>query len=355
MHTNITDTMTLCIINYNGCHHLREAFAAINKLPVTIGEILVIDDASTDDSLEYLKNIATVNVTALHENIGPGGARNIGMQKAKYDRILFQDNDIKLAEGVIDSLSKALDNDPEALIAAPRVIYNSQPDTIQYESADCHFLGLMSLRNANTPRFTESTLTKTSSLVTACFMIDRSRWGNEKLFDESLIFNLEDHDLGVRANLLGFNTLVVPEAEVLHGSGTEGLSYRPADTISRTRMYCLIRNRWWIIFRYFSLRTIMLLSPALFVYEIVQMLGLLFKGYQREWLCALYDTFKHRRELVKQRKYYQSIRQRADRKILRGGSLPFTVAIKSNVVVEIAIKIFEASIFAYWFCAKKLL
>jgi GT2 family glycosyltransferase len=190
-------------------------------------------------------------------------------------------------------------------------------------------------------------------------MIDRSRYTpqgeHQNLFDETLIFNLEDHDLGVRANLLGFNTWIVPGAVVLHGSGTHGLSYRPGKKVSSTRMYCLIRNRWWIIWRYYSLRSLIVLTPLLLVFELWQLLGLLVKGWGGEWLRALTDTGKHIPRLYTERKSYQAQRQRADRDILRGGNLPFTQAMNSNGLTGLAIKAFETVMFAYWSLAKKLL
>jgi GT2 family glycosyltransferase len=238
----------------------------------------------------------------------------------------------------------------------PRVIYKSDPKTIQYEGANCHFLGTMQLRQANVLCSQAAIVTtQTSSIVSACFMIDRSRYHNQRLFDEELIFNLEDHDLGVRVNLLGFNTIAVPVAKVLHDSGTPGLSYRPGRKVSATRMYCLIRNRWWIIWRYYSLRTLIVLAPALLASELLQWSGLLFKGWGREWVRAFLDTGKHISKLNDERKTYQQKRQRADYDILRGGNLSFTQAINSSSLTRTVVNIFESFMFVYWSLAKKIL
>jgi GT2 family glycosyltransferase len=186
-------------------------------------------------------------------------------------------------------------------------------------------------------------------------MIDRRHWHTKPLFDERFIFNLEDHDLGVRANLLGFKTIAVPSATVLHGGGTQGLSYRTGRQVSATRMYCLIRNRWWIILRYFSLRTLVVLGPLLLVFEMLQMVGLCLKGWGREWMRALVDTCKHRSTLYDERKVYQNQRQCADRDILRGGNLPLTSAMISSIVARIGVKMFEVIMHFYWRLVKKLL
>jgi GT2 family glycosyltransferase len=355
MKANLTEPITLCLINYNGLAYLQQAFAALQTLQTKFDEILVVDNASNDGSLTYLETLEQVSVIALSSNTGPSGARNAGYSQAKNDIILFQDNDICLTEGVAEALYNTLKQDQRRLITMPRVVYKSDPETIQFEGADCHFLGMMLLRQANVLCSQTPTVTaQTSSLVSACFMIDRSRYHNQRLFDEGLIFNLEDHDLGVRVNMLGFSTLVVPAATVLHGSGTRGLSYRPGNKVSAIRIYCLIRNRWWIIWRYYSLRTLIVLAPLLLLFELWQLTGLLFKGWGREWMRAFIDTGKHFSRLYEERKTYQAQRRRADRDILRGGNLPFTQAMNSNSLTRAVVKIFESIMFVYWSLAKKI-
>lgn len=352
----IAEPITLCLINHNGLTYLQQAFSALEALQTKFNEILVVDNASTDGSIAYIETLEQVNLIALSRNTGPAGARNAGYTQAKNDIILFQDNDICLTEGSAEALYNTLKQDHKTLITMPRVIYKSDPETIQYEGANCHFLGIMQLRQANVLCSQAATVTaQTSSLVSACFMIDRSRYQNQPLFDEGFIFNLEDHDLGVRVNLLGFNTMVVPAAKVLHDSGTPGLSYRPGNKVSATRMYCLIRNRWWIIWQYYSLRTLIVLAPSLLAYELLQFTGLIFKGWGREWMRAFLDTGKHTSQLNDKRKTYQRQRQRVDRDILRGGSLNFTQAINSSSLTRVVVKAFESFMFAYWSVAKKIL
>jgi GT2 family glycosyltransferase len=354
---DLAEPVTLCLINYNGLPHLQQALAAVRNLQTRFDEILVIDNASTDGSLDYLHAQQQLTVVALSANAGPAAARNVGLLQARNDIILFQDNDISLTEGVAQALYAPLKQDQRLLLTMPRVVYSSDPAIIQFEGANCHILGMMSLRHANIPcSHAPLESAQASSMVSACFMINRRLWqSNTPLFDEDFIFNLEDHDLGVRANLLGYRLIAVPAAKVLHGSGSEGLSYRPGREVSTTRMYCLIRNRWWIIMRYFSLRTLIVMGPLLLIFEILQLTGLLFKGWGGEWWRAFVDTGRHIPVLYNERKRYQQQRQSADSDFLRDGKLPLTVAISSSVVVSTGLKIFEAFIAVYWRLASKLL
>jgi hypothetical protein len=371
MRTDPVEPVTLCIINYNGLTYLQEAVANLKALSTRFDEILVVDNGSSDGSLSYLETIDKITVLALPSNNGPASARNAGFLQASNDVILFQDNDITLTDGVVVALYKTLQLNTKVLLTAPRVVYKSNPDIIQFESADCHLLGMMSLRQANTRTDNAPMeITQTSSMVSACFMIDRRRWrnqslpgkspynqpiNNQPLFDEDFIFNLEDHDLGVRANLLGFIILAVPHATVMHGSGTEGLSYRPGRAMSATRMYCLIRNRWWIVCRYYSLRSLIILAPLMLAFELLQLMGVILKGWGKEWWRAFVDTVKHLPVLHAERKVYQALRQRADREILHTGNLPLTQAMNSGIVARSCIGLFEMLMRGYGYLVKKLL
>lgn len=357
MKENPADPITLCIINYNGKKSLQQALAATGNLRSKFDEVLVIDNASTDDSLAYLNTLPEIRVVALDANTGPGGARNAGMKHAGNDVILFQDNDISLTEGVVQALYETLQQDKQILLTMPRVVYRSDPETIQFEGANCHILGMMSLRCANMRQDQLSKeIVQTSSMVSACFMIDRHRWQKDlRLFDEDFIFNLEDHDLGVRASLLGYQLLAVPSAVVLHGSGTAGYSYRPGREVSAIRMYCLIRNRWWIIVRYFSTRTLLVMGPLLLLFEIMQLTVMVFKGWGSEWWRAFVDTGKQWPKLVKERKQYQQLRQRADPDILQDGTLPLTDAMGKGGLVHFGTRLFEVVMHIYWRLARKLL
>jgi GT2 family glycosyltransferase len=339
--------ITLCIINFNGVDHLRNAFRAIADFSGQFDEILVIDNGSTDDSVTFARSVNGVSVIQLAMNRGPGAARNLGFKLARNDLILFQDNDIILNPETAGLLADAIVDSPATLVAAPRVLYRDSPHIIQYDSADCHVLGMMVVRHANRAvAETSAQKALTSSLVTACFMLHRQRWAamsaeGEWLFDESLVFNLEDHDFGVRANLLGHDIVSVPQACVLHGGGTQGLSWRPGYAVSSRRMFCLIRNRWWIVLRYFSLPTLIKLLPMLVLFELLQLAGMLRKGFAREWLQAFGSTLTQLPRLLRQRWNFQQRRKKTDVEMLRAGPLPLTVAMTAGSAAAFVIRHFD--------------
>jgi GT2 family glycosyltransferase len=349
--------ITLCIVNYNGAAYIRSALQAALQQRHCFAEILLVDNASSDGGLSIVRaEFPAVRLVALDRNRGPGAARNAGFAAARHDLILFQDNDICMRADCAGLLLSALLERPRALLVAPRVLYQSDPSTIQYDSADCHFLGLMVLRNANQlARDIQPVSRTTTSLVTACFLIDRRRWQDREPFDEDFDFNLEDHDFGVRANLSGCKTWVEPRAVVLHGRGTQGLSYRIGGAVASRRMYYLIRNRWWVVGKSYSRRTLMLLLPILVVYEIAQLIGLSKNGWLPEWWQAVRCFCSHLPALRQKRLLTQSRRQLADRDLLCGGPLPFTAAMRTGAADRFAITWMGRTANLYWILVRRFI
>jgi GT2 family glycosyltransferase len=348
--------ITLCVINYNGERYLETALKAAMAANSAFAEILVVDNASSDRSLEIVRlRFPSVRLLSLSHNAGPAGARNAGLNAASCDFILFQDNDIMLAPDCAALLLSALNEHPRAVAVTPRILYASNPDRIQYEGADCHFLGLMTLRNANRHvRDCPPKLSLTTSLVTACFLTDRQRWGPHAPFDEDFEFNYEDHDFGIRAKVCGHDLIALPQATAWHGEGTPGLSYRPGQQYPRRRVYYLIRNRWLAISKSYALKTIVILAPLLVVYEIFQLAAVIKKGWFSEWWAALRWTVYHFPKLMEKRRFVQAQRKISDCLILREGPLPFTRAVATSGAEKIGKAILDACANGYWRLVKKL-
>jgi GT2 family glycosyltransferase len=338
------------MINYNGEAHLRRSLPAAVARAEEFAEILLVDNGSTDGSLAFVeRNFPMVRIVRLPENRGAGAARNVGIRDAASDRILMLDNDVVLLDGAAERLSAALDAHPEAAAAAATVLYARNPDIVQYDGADSHYLGLMILKNADVPLSGRRAEVHTgNSLVTCCFMLDRRRLPEGVRFDEDYFYIAEDHDFGLQLRQQGYEIVSVPDALVLHGDGTENLSIRQLGAYSRLRVLYTIRNRWLVIFKHYSARTLVLLAPMLFVYEIAQLAGVIRKGWFREWRAAAAWMIRHWPETLDKRRRIQKQRRLPDRAILQGGPLPLRPELVGSPGEELARRLLDRMAAGYW-------
>lgn len=85
--------VSIVIPNYNGAKFLHEAIESAIKQDYEKKEIIVVDDGSTDDSVEKLREFGTKIHLIESKNYGASTARNIGISAAKFDYIAFLDSD----------------------------------------------------------------------------------------------------------------------------------------------------------------------------------------------------------------------------------------------------------------------
>lgn len=93
---------------FNGSPYLKNVFDGLQKQKSTqlSIEILFIDDASTDKSLELIQNseLNNVNIIQFKSNLGQSAARNIGIKKALGKYVFFQDTDDSIEKNSLETL-----------------------------------------------------------------------------------------------------------------------------------------------------------------------------------------------------------------------------------------------------------
>ncbi len=313
-------------------------------------DLLVVDNGSTDGSPEAAeRDFPGIRVRRLSDNLGAGAARNVGLREIDNDLILFIDNDVSLTAACVDTLVEAMASHPRAGLAAAGVVYEHQRDTMQYDGAECHFLGAQILLDEDVPlAATNREVRRVGSVVTCCYLADRSRLPADEFFDEAYFYIFEDHDYGVRMRALGTDILSVPEARCYHGKGTEGLSIRQLGGYSRKRVYYVIRNRWLFLLKNQSTRTLLLLTPLFLFYEAAQVLVVAKKGWIKEWGRSVAWIVANLPVVLRERRRIQRRRVVPDRDILVGGSLPFRRELTVSPAERLAYRVLNSVVRSYW-------
>lgn len=104
-------TVSVIIPNYNGRALLEKYLASTLKV-LPKAEIIIVDDASTDDSVQYLKNnFKNIKVLTLKKNSGFAQAANAGAKEATGDLLVFLNTDVKPRQGFLESTLKYFDKD----------------------------------------------------------------------------------------------------------------------------------------------------------------------------------------------------------------------------------------------------
>lgn len=87
---------------YNEGDKIEESILGLKKIDL-IDEILIVNDGSTDNTMEVIKNL-NVNIINLDKNYGKGYAMNMAIKNYEYDYIAFIDGDLGLTSSEIEKL-----------------------------------------------------------------------------------------------------------------------------------------------------------------------------------------------------------------------------------------------------------
>ena len=81
--------LTALILYYNDPVYIRTAVSSVQSQTHPVDEILIVDNGSTDDGLEYLRTEASIRILRLNRNYPLGAARNKGLENVGTEFVAF--------------------------------------------------------------------------------------------------------------------------------------------------------------------------------------------------------------------------------------------------------------------------
>jgi GT2 family glycosyltransferase len=197
--------LSVIIPMYNAEAHLRECLsclAASNEPPL---EIIVVDDGSTDNSLNIAKEFG-VRILSTEGRKGPAFARNIGAKVAKGEILFFVDSDVCVQPDTVARMGAEFTMDPE--VASVMASYDRWPSAknfmSQYRNLMHHYVHQQSRREA-------------VSFWAGCGAIRKDVFLEFGGFDEAYQSPaIEDIELGYRMSAKGLKLVLCSNIEVKH-------------------------------------------------------------------------------------------------------------------------------------------
>jgi GT2 family glycosyltransferase len=122
---------TAIVINYNGADYLPACLHALEQTVAPPVDIIVVDNASTDDSLQELHGYPRVNVLAQPRNLGFAGGANVGLAAVETEYAVILNPDVEVEPGFGTALLEAFDRHPRLGAAGALLLYPDR-QTIQH-------------------------------------------------------------------------------------------------------------------------------------------------------------------------------------------------------------------------------
>ena len=234
---------SVVIPNWNGALHLPTCLASLRSQRSRSLEIIVVDNASTDGSLELLAcDYPEVRLLALESNHGFTGACNAAIRVAQGAIVVLLNNDTEAAPDWLDEIKTAFQRYPDAGMVASKILLFDRRDTF-------HTAGDLFCTDgvpANRGVWKQDTgQYKEGYVFSACGGAAAYRRGMLQqvgLLDESFFFSFEDVDLAWRAQLQGWRAVYAPRAVVYHRLSATGGGQTASFHDGRNAIYVLVKD-----------------------------------------------------------------------------------------------------------------
>jgi GT2 family glycosyltransferase len=247
------------VLNCNGCILLRPCLESLARQTEAGFETLVIDNGSSDDSLEVLaREFPAVRAIALPENRGFSIAYNIALRDALargFEYVLLLNNDTVADPACVAELLAAIEADKKIAAVCPKIYFVRQPDFFWYAGADFSLWTARVIqrgwREKDTGQFDHR---RDIKVATGCAVLLRAAAVKEVgLLDESLWAYLEDVEWSIRFLKRGYALRLAPAAHLWHHDGATWVGMLGRGSQAK-RQYYSTRNliligwkhaRWW--------------------------------------------------------------------------------------------------------------
>ena len=226
MPKNTLPKVTVVIVNWNGAQFLERCLTALMAQTVVPNETILVDNASSDGSLDIVRRFPSVRLLAQDKNLGFARANNLAIESASVDSewIALLNPDAFAEPNWLEALLAAAQANPDVAFFGSKLVTAADTAVLDGAGDVYHVSGLVWRRGHGAPVSSLSEqVREVFSPCGAAAMYRRSALLEVGGFDEDFFCYVEDVDLGFRLRLAGYRCLYVPSSVAHHvGSGTTG-------------------------------------------------------------------------------------------------------------------------------------
>lgn len=250
-------TLSVIIVTFNTKELLIKSLAAVFENSQSLpSEILIVDNASVDGSVEAIAALKDDRITVIQntENLGFAAANNQAIRTARGRYLLFLNSDAFIKKGAIDILIRFLGGHPHVAAVGPKILnadgslqnkgfcFPSIAGSLLYLTGIEKLIGVQTLNRLFPQLYWDENQTLEVDFLHGCCMLIR-RDALEVIggFSEDYFMYFEEQDWCCRARKLGYQIWYHPAARVTHYGSASPMDNR-SDVFNRSMLIFYQRN-----------------------------------------------------------------------------------------------------------------
>lgn len=224
------DRVAVVILNWNGRKMMEKFLAGVVANTEPLGRVYVADNASTDDSVEYLKReFPDVPLVILDKNYGFAGGYNQALKQISASYYVLLNSDVEVTSGWLEPLLRYMDSHSDVAACQPKLLSYFQKDSFEYAGAAGGYIDYLGYpfcrgRILNTLEKDQGQYDIVADIfwaTGAALMIRNEDYWKAGGLDEDFFAHMEEIDLCWRLNTMGRRLVCIPDSVAYHwGGGT---------------------------------------------------------------------------------------------------------------------------------------
>ena len=219
--------LSIIIVSFNACADLERCLESLRAgPPAVVHEIIVVDNGSSDGSVEVARRCPGVRVIEAGANLGFARANNIGIRETSGVNLLLLNSDTVIPVGSLDRLLDELDRDPSVAVVGPRLVDGDGRAELSFGRMIGPLNELRQKRLARSAAVERLTRRRQYPdwVSGACLLVRRADAAAVGGLDERFFMYTEDVDFCAAIRAMGRRILFTPDAEIVHLRGRSAAS-----------------------------------------------------------------------------------------------------------------------------------
>lgn len=299
--------LSIVVVNYNTCHLLDELFTSIAGATQGLSlQLIVVDNASTDKSVEHLERTAyPIELVLNQKNVGFGRANNQALSLVRGRHVLLLNTDAFVLEDTFTKTVAWMDEHPNCGVLGVRLVGRDgalQP-SCRYRPTIAniflHKTGLSRLfpkvRLVDDMAWPHDAVRECDWVPGCYYLIRREVLSNVGLFDPRFFMYYEEVDHCVRVKQAGWKVFFYPFTQVVHIGGESAKSVAKISKTGRQISALQVESEWLFIRKHHGVGGLFLHAFLVVLADLIQLLKDLLRW--RGWSLAMQNLGRSRSAL----------------------------------------------------------
>ncbi|MFH8119629.1 MAG: glycosyltransferase family 2 protein [Candidatus Aenigmatarchaeota archaeon] len=313
--------VSVIVASHNGERFLEDLMNSISNTNYNNFEVIFVDNASTDRSLEIVRKFKKkirLKVIKNEKNLGYAAGCNIGAEHASGEFLVFMNADIRVDKNWLKELVNYLKKHENIGIAQAKLLQFKNPKLIDSFGCyiDCFGFAYEDERGTEDvfklPR--EIFYANGATIVVRRKIYEELKRNGMEIFNPKFFIYSEDLEASWKARLLGYKIVVVPSSIVFHKRGASNLK-----TIKPNLLFLSVKNKISTLLECYSSVSLLITLPFSISFEILRSIFYLFSSTKHTlaiWKGICWNI-ANIPSILKEREKIQKIRRVSDHEILK--------------------------------------